>query len=67
MSTNDQQSTKSESADQELSKSLSGHADLPDENDGSEQGGDVSTPAADGKPSEPLAEVEDSPVRTKNS
>lgn len=61
MSTKDEQPTHDESADEELSESLAGHEALSED-------GDAEAPSAgeDGEPS-PLEEIEDSPVRTKNS
>ncbi|WP_104182268.1 hypothetical protein [Arthrobacter sp. B0490] len=57
-----------ESADQELSASLAGHDDLP-KHDGDEPTtpGDASAPAAPAEDGDALEEIEDSPVRTKNS
>ena len=53
MSTQNEQPTHDESADEELSESLAGHADLPE--------GD------EANATESLEEIDDSPVRTKNS
>ncbi|MHA7208370.1 hypothetical protein [Arthrobacter sp. MDT1-65] len=58
-----------DSADQELSASLAGHGDLP-KHDGDEPTtpDDASAPAAPADDdADALEEIEDSPVRTKNS
>lgn len=57
-----------DSADQELSASLAGHGDLP-KHDGGEPTtrGDAAAPAAPADDADALEEIEDSPVRTKNS
>ncbi|MBG6225102.1 hypothetical protein IWX63_001667 [Arthrobacter sp. CAN_A2] len=52
MSTHDEQPQHDESADEELSESLEGHDELSKDGDGEDS---------------PLEEIEDSPVRTKNS
>ncbi len=59
-----------ESADEELAESLAGHSELPDHGDDTSST-PVETPAqkaVDGDEDSPvLDEIEDSPVRTKNS
>ena len=71
MSTKDEQRTHDESADKDLSKSLAGHEDLSKDDEAgrrssAKNGAQDGTPADDALTS-PLEEVEDSPVRTKNS
>ena len=52
--------THDPSADEELSTSLEGHSDLPDDGDGTGS-------SEDGDGAAVLEEIDDSPVRTKNS
>jgi hypothetical protein len=59
-----------ESADEELSTSLAGHSQLPDHEDDSSAASTEDLPSNalnQGEPSPVLEEIEDSPVRTKNS
>ncbi len=62
MTTQNKQPTNDESADEELSESLAGHESLTEDGES-----DHTSAVKDDEPSSPLEQIDDSPVRTKNS
>jgi hypothetical protein len=74
MSTQNEQPTHDQSADEELSESLAGHAALPETGDPTDEKLSESLAGHAGLPEggepmidEPLEEIDGSPVRTENS